>query len=511
MAHHAHHAAILLTASTLVTLDELANVELCYLPPAGATLELWINGVRLEPFLRPGDPHWYWRWIVPGTAGMIPAEVQTIWPDGSRQQQRHTIMVQPRKLDQTHYNALLADLAALSRQLVLHLNGSSAPAQFTPTQELLTPADTLALCTGAEVERFCAAVVRIAQRPPARTWRIAAVPPTQVRDMSRIGSSHLEPAANAADLPSSPLSAAHLRSLPEAQPIPDRTGYEMHLLVRTLHLLHQRLSILASTPDLPLHAAACLADTRARLHTLIHHPAFADVRPLERYHGPTPQLQRDADYRQVLRMWQRLRQTAMLTWEAPTFSLPIADLPLLYERWCLLLTLNTLLAEPDWTITRQHLFSGGAHPDQPWRLHIPSATPLLVQTHPSGTTRTLFYQPRYRPHPSADQLGSLDRHTRIPDFALSVEHPAAPPELHLLDAKYRLNGRGGLPESALADAYSYLGSIGMANGRTCVQRVALLYPGTGPAESYASRVAALPMLPGATTHLHTWMTSIPML
>jgi hypothetical protein len=77
-----------------------------------------------------------------------------------------------------------------------------------------------------------------------------------------------------------------------------------------------------------------------------------------------------------------------------------------------------------------------------------------------------------------------------------------------LDAKYRLDAGGGVPEDALADAYSYLGSIGGADGARAALAVALLYPGRGPAEVYASGVAALPLLPGDDAALEGWLAQV---
>jgi len=93
-------------------------------------------------------------------------------------------------------------------------------------------------------------------------------------------------------------------------------------------------------------------------------------------------------------------------------------------------------------------------------------------------------------------LGSLDRHTRVPDLAIEIREPGAPPQALLLDAKYRLDADGrGVPQDALADAYAYLGAIGWA-GRRATLGVLLLYPGTGAPEFYRSGVGALPLLPG---------------
>jgi len=98
-------------------------------------------------------------------------------------------------------------------------------------------------------------------------------------------------------------------------------------------------------------------------------------------------------------------------------------------------------------------------------------------------------------------LGSLDRHTRVPDLAIEVRRAGMPTAALLLDAKYRLDADGsGVPQDALAEAYAYLGAIGCA-GRRATLGALLLYPGTGAPERYASGVGTLPLLPGRTEGL----------
>jgi hypothetical protein len=92
-------------------------------------------------------------------------------------------------------------------------------------------------------------------------------------------------------------------------------------------------------------------------------------------------------------------------------------------------------------------------------------------------------------------LASLDRHTRVPDLAIEIQRPDAPPHVLLLDAKYRLDTDGrSVPQDALADAYTYLGAIGYCGARAAIGAL-LLYPGTGMPEIYPSGVGALPLLP----------------
>jgi large subunit ribosomal protein MRP49 len=120
---------------------------------------------------------------------------------------------------------------------------------------------------------------------------------------------------------------------------------------------------------------------------------------------------------------------------------------------------------------------------------------------------TLRYQVRYRPRrkKSSADLASLDRHTRVPDLAIELRQPEHEPALWIFDAKYRLDTAGGVPEDALADAYTYRGSIGRPDGSSAVRAALLLYPGVGRAELYASGVGALPLLPHSNQSLHAWL------
>jgi large subunit ribosomal protein MRP49 len=89
----------------------------------------------------------------------------------------------------------------------------------------------------------------------------------------------------------------------------------------------------------------------------------------------------------------------------------------------------------------------------------------------------------------------------VPDLAIEIQRTGEPPQVLLLDAKYRLDAEGrSVPQDALADAYTYFGAIGAA-GRRATLGALLLYPGTGAPERYASGVGAIPLLPGRTAAL----------
>jgi large subunit ribosomal protein MRP49 len=472
---------------------ELTPLELAAVPPPDAALRLEIGGAALEPFLRPGDPAWRWRWVAPGAAGSHPVRLVATWPDGRSELLYAAVAVAPRKLDQERYELLLADLQRLGRALVFALQGGLTPAARAPEPDLSPPtaAEELHGLFGPELERLAAAVLRLSRRPPDRLRPGAdEVPLGQLQDAARVVA--VRPELDLAEL---------------STPTPTHDSYEARLLRRLLDALWRRLELLTSSAALPPALAARADAARGQLRALRGLPFLAGVPALAEYRGPTPRIQRDPDYRVVYGVWRQLRRRPLLSWDAATLAIPVADLPRLYERWCAAAVALALLELPGLAVTGQAILGDGDEP----LLALPEAEPLLTLRDPAGATLRLRYQPRYgpaRPGGAAlAALGSLDRHTRVPDLALEVERPGGAPALVVLDAKYRLDAAGGVPEDALADAYSYLGSIGAA-GRRATTAVALLYPGHGPAEVYASGVAALPLLPGAAGALGDWLRQV---
>jgi large subunit ribosomal protein MRP49 len=466
-------------------LPEGAAVELAALPAEGAALALEVGGLLLEPYLRPGDPAWRWRWVAPLAAGSYPLCLRAAWPDGRADELRGALTVAPRKLDQERYAQLLDDLQRLGRALVFALSGGATPAALPPEVDLSapTPAEELAGLFGSELERLAGAVERIARRPPDRLRsRNDEVPLGRLRDAARVVD--VRPERDAAELAAS---------------APSYDSYEARLLRRLLDLLWRRLARLLEGPPLPPALASRAAAARERLRALRALPFLAAVPPLTAYSGPTPRIQRDADYRVVYGVWRQLRRRPLVSWDPATLAIPVADLPRLYERWCAAAAALALLGLPGLTLGAQALLADGDEP----LLALPEAEPLVTLGGPGDVTLRLRYQARYTPRGAP--LRSLDRHTRVPDLALEVEAPGVPPRVILLDAKYRLDASGGVPEDALADAYSYLGSIGGVGGGRAALAVALLYPGRGRAEIYPSGVAALPLLPGDDGALRAWL------
>ncbi|MFQ3661391.1 MAG: nuclease domain-containing protein [Chloroflexaceae bacterium] len=490
-------------------LAEGQGVELGATPPPGAALELWLGAELLEPFLRPGELTWRWRWVAPQAAGVYPARLRLAWPDGRVEERQYSLRVLPRKIDQERYEALCADLQRLGRALVVALNGGAEPvvARSGAPPWPADPVEEYHRLFGAGFERFAAAVERLAARPPDRLCpALRQVRLGQLRSASRLRALHPER--------DTALVAAST---------PGYDSYEARLLRRLLDDLTRRLEFLTSAFTLPAALAERAAAVRARLRALRERPFLDGVPPLDAYRGPTPRLLRDPEYRVVYRLWRLARQQGEVRWEETPLSAPVADLPRLYERWCAARVALALLELPGYTLISQALLNPA---DGEARLGLPETEPLVVLASPQGSEVRLRYQPRYRPVATMDQpapapvnewqgpssltIGSLDRHARVPDLGVEIWRPGATPRLLALDAKYRLDAAGGLPAEALAEAYSYLGSLGTSDGTRVALGVALLYPGTGTLECYPSGVAALPLLPGATTTITTWLTAFLM-
>ncbi|MBP1464731.1 DUF2357 domain-containing protein [Candidatus Chloroploca sp. M-50] len=476
---------------------EGASVELHAVPPAGASsLTLTLGGVSLEPFLRPGDPAWRWRWLAPASTGEHEVLVCARWPDGRTEEVRAQIVVVPRKLDAEHYALLLEDLQTVAPRLVFALTGGRHGVKPDPTSPSANATAMLnALCRD-EIPRLVAAVERLAQRPPERlqTRTIAVDPGTARRPALHRGELiNLSPAPSPE---SEHLSPASLSSIPEEATEASYDSYETRLLRRLIEVLLHRLGQLASL----INPTPALESARQRLRELRSLPLLAEVPPLQAYRGLTSRMQRDPDYRIVARVWQWLRRHPLITWDAATLTLPISQLPRLYERWCAVRVALTLLELPGHTLISQALWNDDAAEQG---LTLTEGTALVVLANEDGNILTLRYHPRYPP--DGTNVRSLDRHTRIPDLALESTPPEGLPRISLLDAKYRLDPSGGVPADALADGYSYLGAIGNSAGQRLVERVALLYPGRGKAEHYASGIAALPLLPGHEAALRAWL------
>jgi hypothetical protein len=476
------------------TVPEHEAVEWSVAPPFDAQIVLQIGDQVLDPFLRPGDARWYWRWEPRGRVGRFPLRLTIRCKGIPDRISEFVVRVLPAKLDEQHYHALIDDLQHQARLLVSAFGGGRERADLSsPAVPSVAQLDGL---LGVPFERFVAAVERIALRTPDRLHMgVRAVDPGRARRFTRL------------DRPDSVAAGAgtrrrRVRTVAEAYAEPTVDTYEHRVLLRVLLVLQQRLD---PTIRLPPDVADRFAAAREHLRRLRRLPLLQQLTPVSGAIRLTPRMRRDRDYRAVYRMWQALRRQAQIVWADGVLDVPIAELHRLYEIWCVTQVLIELTHMPGWQVVAQQIVTEQT-PDH-W-VHLPGGRPLLTLVDEYGTRVELIYHPRIRPSATSEPdppFRSLDRHTRIPDIAVMISRPAVVRRLLLLDAKYRLAPAGGVPPAALADAYSYLAGIGDAAAQPAVQAVALLYPGAEAAEEFASGVALVPCLPGQTAALGQWL------
>lgn len=516
----------------LPSLNEHQGAEFATLPPDGVALELRVDGVVLQPFVRPGEPEWRWQWNPGPAVGVRQVALLMRWPDGGEQQSEWALRVLPRKIDGERYDALLDDLRAVAGTLAVSLGGAAAEAAEAAPDATL-PGDTLAQFYALFDEPFVPfvrAVRQIGRRPREELRRYHAEQPLGEvgafgPDAANLGRARFEPAPP--DVAPA-LQAAFGGALPESVPVqqsaPSTDIYEHRLLKHLLALLQRRARSLARIARREAERLERRGDASARLvrareivagcenaartlRDMRALPFLAAVRPLGALRGPTPLFGREPAYRAVYAMWQTLRRQPALALDSSLFTLPIADLPRLYEVWCALHCAAALL-DLGGTVQLQRLIvvEQGGDDDEPLlTIALPEDEPLLTVAH-GAATLTLRYQPHYRPR-ARGRLASLDRHTRVPDLAVEVALPDQPPQVLILDAKYRLDADGrGVPQDALADAYAYLGAIGL-DGRRATISASILYPGSGDGEHYPSGVGALPCIPGLLYPLRTTLAT----
>jgi large subunit ribosomal protein MRP49 len=511
-------------------LTEWQEITFSCLPPlGGVTLALVVatptQETPLQPFLHPGDPTWYWRWNPKNRLGQQTLILRLHDAAGQTTSYRFRCTILPHKINEQHYTLLLDDLNRTLAMLPYAVTGRSmaAAAPTTATSEsahrhphLL---ETAMAFFDDHLPKLEQVVYRIARQPHTRLLPTTTrLPAERSYDLSHISRdlAHTLPAT-----PDSPYPA----EITHPATVTTVDTYENRLLKHLLHKLWQRartLAMLAADSPKTTRLASQAQTAATRIQYLLRLPFLAEVQPLTMSYGATHILRHEPGYRQVYRLWQQFRELPDFTADVPIMHLPIHDLPRLYEYWCHLQLARVLVALDGCVVQQQQLLAVA-----PVDATVPADhtlyTPHLCEHQPSlvlewqGNMLALRYQPRYRPHTTAATadaadiadmpIGSLDPHTHIPDSVVEITplHGDEPPVLLIVDAKYRLTTSGTLPQDALADAYTYLGSIGDRTGEVRVQHVALAYPAATPPETYTSRISLLPLLPAQTESLATWL------
>lgn len=479
-------------------------VRFAYSPPPGTQPTLLLYTSRTEQPAATRHPHhetWLWHWNPLDYTGAVHLLIVLHGSDGSVQQQQWLLEVLPQHLDQQHYQQVLADLGQVARGLLYAPAHSSVGAVPTVGS---APPDPLAAAYAVVAAQLPVLERVVPRLDPQRTAPHSSSQRTPTARAQRF----THPDWRAAPLPAPPhVPVAGLpASLHEPRPTPPLAPPVLrlvqHILARLAALLAELAVVLAQPPaaqrDLLVQQ---VAQAQQRVARLRQHPVLRGVpdrvesstlrqieRQLQQAHLPDVQ----ADVQAVYRCWQALRQPPAIALDAASLRLPIHDLPRLYELWCALQAVQAVAQIGGVLVQARDLFAATA---SGWRLQLATAHPLLVAGW-HGSTLRLWYQPRYVP--GGSPYASLDARTHVPDLVLEHLPPHGTPRLLVLDAKYRLDRQGELPPATLGDAYTYLGSIGGADGQRAVRAVLLLYPGTGEAlVQYASGVGTVALLPGA--------------
>ena len=505
------------------TLTEYQAVEFVSLPGNAEALELSIDGVVLSPFLRPGDPRWRWTWNPGAAVGVHTLRLAAC--RGTRVERVWRLNVAPRKIDRARYLALIEDVERVAIGLVRSLAGAVVEAHLAASEgaprSWLDDADML---FGSFFDRFEQAAHRILAHPRSTLQRderqtlLGQATDVSVTALYRAIQGDLEVA------PPDVATQVQRALRPEGGFLPRTTVQqrssvtfdtaEHRLLKHTLETLRgrarrcadwaqrevTRLDAVAPTSSRAARARAIASRCTHclnRIAALLAAPLFDQVTAFHQAPVATSLMQRDPSYRQVYRMWRALHQRMVID-PGASFDLAIIDLPLLYERWCALRVVQSLL-DLGVDVHSHNLLTTPPGETDAWTINLQSDAPLLIAGR-HGWTLTLRYQPRYPPAVNArngDTFVSLDRHIRIPDLAIEAARPGRPPRVIVLDAKYRLDADGhAVPADALAEAYAYAGAIGAADAPS-VAAALILYPGTGEVERYPGGAGAIPLLPGA--------------
>lgn len=508
---------------------EWTPLEIACVPlPDVATISLQLGGEQLGlPTTSPFDPTWRWHWLPRGVAGDVRGELCATFTNGTTQARSFVLRLQPRLLDAQTWTALLTDLTRLARNLAVALGGAAfAHATLVP----LRPDDRTALEEAlALLERHSLDLeqaLRDLSANPDSTLQPAAQrqPLGQVRapDPAALTLPHAD-----FDLETQYAETPRIRqlrarfggALPRSLPVDvsrDSADLPEHRwIVGLVTTVERRLRTVrslieeAAAPQPGEQIRSALADLTARtenaLGRLRRLRQSAPLIGLPARATPPPQSQRlvrDRRYRPFRRIWRELRDTPLLTLEAPVLALPISDLPTLYEQWCALVVAEIVIAGGV-IITQQLLVEDAAR--ERWTMHLSTTTPLLeLQVGPQ--IWRLRYQPRYSARPDALGIVALDGYTRIPDLVLEIITPNSAPTVVVLDAKYRRAPNQRVPQDALDDAYAYRGSLGR-DQVSAVRYAAILYPHHGTAEDFGS-VGAVPLLPAHTTELHNLIQNL---
>ena len=496
---------------------------------------LSVNNLALgSPSTTLGDAIWRWHWNPQHAVGSYEATLELSRSDGTQVRETFPLRIVPRKLDRECYEQLLTAIQQDAYAIVYALNGGRQGVVLDRTTSRTLVEEYYTLVEG-HVGEALAVVEQIGARPHQQLKATRAA--IELGQVEQLDSRAL------ADLAQTPLDIIPDDVVPALQAVlrPPEQGrggplprmvtarksvvtadiVEHRVLKHVLQVLVGRLGYVRELTRRELQRRqrnAPLVDGPAAVITLkswLHHcgqkmrllrqatalPWLAGIGGHVRLHGPTQLMLRDARYRRLYELYQAMRTAPFIAFDSPAMWLPIQDLPTLYEQWCVLHLIKTLL--PLGHVERHELIEGvphGAATHDRLTLRLQHHRPMLELRLPDQTRLAVWYQRRYQPVGGrADMLGSLDPFVRIPDIAIEVVRPAAGPQVLVFDAKYRIGPDGGVPQDALDDAYAYRSAIVLNETRATLGAF-LLFPGSQSVTT-ADQVGALPLVPGQTAAL----------
>ncbi len=517
-------------------------IRISCMPVPGATAASLSVGDEVlgAPSTRLGEHVWHWEWHPRGRAGAFAVRLIVRCPQAPELVREVRLFVAPGKLGPAEYDQLLAAIQRAAAGLVYALHGGASgvttgafgegPASLVEEYWTRLVAETEA--AGAIVRALSRASTGVLHTYEEEQ-PFAEVSEPMPQSLARIAERPLDQVAFAVGaplnglVPGSRRGIAHMpRELAVRRNRLSNDRYEHRLLAGALRELQGRCAYLRETlaREISWRSRAKSEGTSTAIQGLQTWRGHIDAmaRRLKRYRvadflegvpagvvwrGPSERMRRDPRYRRIGQLWRLVHERPFVAVHSPAFALPLNDIPTLYEQWCLL-EVARVLPSCGTLIDQDLLYHEEAsQPERSamnWHTRIGENRPLLRIARSDGKQLALWYRRRYKPDEGhGDLLGSLDPFLRVPDIVIEVTAAGVVPAVLVFDAKYRVSPAGGIPEEALADAYTYHQALGYG-GQQVSRGAFLLFP--GEAGFVAGDVGALALVPGRTAGLRALLT-----
>jgi hypothetical protein len=213
-------------------------------------------------------------------------------------------------------------------------------------------------------------------------------------------------------------------------------------------------------------------------------------------------LLRRPPYRAALEAFLRFQRGQSIRIDDPAIEAPLNELPRLYQQWCTLWVIETLLrvaADYGFTLVEERLI--GRDGAGLFMRALPDGKPVLTLQHAeSGARVRLIPERTYAPGGSG--LNSLSFPQR-PDIAIELTRSTGEMLIWLLDPKYKLDSEAGASTAVTTNPlkvdidkmHAYRDAIRDSGGGRAVQYAAIMYPGA--TRTFPGNIEAISALPQA--------------